>query len=111
MGLLRRNWRWVLSFSIVGAGFLLVGILYALFKRREAEKLRQELAFLRAGARVDGLEADRNARQAEIAHDIKEAARIDTEIRVAKRAAVRAVRDVEGLSDSDVAAAFRRRGF
>lgn len=111
MSFFRRKWRWVLSFSIVGAGFILVGIFWVLKKRREAENLRAELAFLRAGAKVDGLEADRAARQTEIARDIAQSARIDAQIRAAKRQAVSQVLRVEKMSDTDVAAAFRRMGY
>lgn len=107
----RRNWRWLLACIIVGLVFIVVIILYVLAKKSEAERLRAELALLRAGAKVDGLKADKAARKQELAKNDVEKKKLNDEIAAAKRAAVATVKDVEGMSDSDIALEFRELGY
>ena len=107
----RRHWRWGLALVIVGLAGIAVVILYAVRKKKDAQALQTELAVMKAGAQVAGLEADRRARAVELKGNAKEAAAIAQEIATAKRTAVAAVKAVEGMSDDDIANEFRDLGY
>jgi hypothetical protein len=108
----RQHWRWVLALAFAGSlGFVVFIILYVMRKKAEAEKLRGELELLKAGAKVEGLLADKTARAKELAQNAAVAKKLDDEIAAAKRKAVATVKSVEGLSDADVANEFRDLGY
>ena len=108
MSWLRRNWRWVLVFGVGLLGLIVVVILYALHKKREAEKLRDEIALMKLQAEVSGVLADRKARKVELENNSEARDAVNKEIRELKREAVVKVREVNGLSDIDVAMFYKR---
>ena len=111
MSWLRRNWRIALVLFIGVAGLFVLVMLYILRKRAEANKLIEELAVLKAGAEVQGLVADKQAREAKLDLNAIERDKLDKEIAQAKRNTVAVVREVSNLSDADIADAFKRMGY
>jgi len=107
----RKNWRWLLTLAVTAGGAFAVLQLYIYRKNAEASKLRAELALLRAGAKVQGLRADRTARKAELAHNTSERKAIEQELAVARRRAVATVKAVDGMSSDDIANEFRALGY
>ena len=107
----RRNWRWLIAGAVALLGLVVVLCLYLARKRAEAEKLMAELAFMKAGSKVEGLRAERTARAAQLRANKEEREALDAEIRESTRAAVATVKAVEGMSDYDVATEFRRMGY
>lgn len=96
---------------VVGLAGIAIVILYAVRKKKDAQALQTELAVMKAGAQVAGLEADRRARAVELKGNAKESAAVAQEIAAAKRTAVVAVKAVEGMSDDAIAAEFRDLGY
>jgi C4-dicarboxylate-specific signal transduction histidine kinase len=107
----RRHWRWLIAGAVAFLGLALVLCLYLARRRAEAERLAAELAFMKAGAKVEGLKAERSVRARRLLSNKKEREALDGEIREAKRVAVAAVKSVEGMSDYDIAAEFKRMGY
>jgi predicted negative regulator of RcsB-dependent stress response len=107
----RRHWRWLVAGAVALLGLMIVLCLYLARKRKEAEKLAAELAFMKASSKVEGLKAERSARARKLLSNKKEREALDAEIREAKRTAVAKIKAVEGMSDYDVAAEFKRMGY
>lgn len=107
----RRHWRLILVLGVVGLGFVVLLILYILRKNEEAEQLKMELDLIRAGAKVDGLKADKAARVVELAKNDVARKALDAEIIAAKKAAVATVKAVEDMSNVDVAVEYRNLGY
>ena len=107
----RRNWRWMLAIFISVIGGIVIAILYALRKKAEVENLQAEVALMRAGAKVEGLQADKKARKKQLEQNTVERDKLDSEIRKAKKKAVSTVKDVEGMSDFSIAVEFKKLGY
>lgn len=111
MSWLRRNWRSILAVIVTVFGLGALFLLYVMRKRAEVEQLRTELGLMNASMKVAGLEADRQARTKELAENLTEAAALDERIAAAKRSTLEIVQSTKGLSDAEVAEAFKRLGY
>jgi len=95
--------------AIVGGVVLL--ILYVIRRKDEVEQLQAALALMTAGAKVDGLTAEKTARKTQLRDNDIERKKLDVEIAIAKRKAVAIVKDVEGMDEVDVAIEYRKLGY
>lgn len=108
---LRQNWRWLLALVASLGGGIAALFWYALNKRKQAEKLRSQLAVLRAVAQVKGLKADKEKRRAQLVRNTAERDKISQALADAKRRAVSATADVSKMDDLQVAVAFKELGY
>jgi hypothetical protein len=94
---------------------VVVGILVLVFllvrQKKKADELLVQLALKRTAAKVAGLEADKAARVLELGTNKQAADKLDKEIADAKRATVATVEKVDGMSDTDIAAEFKKLGY
>ena len=111
MSWLRKQWRYLLALGICAAGLLTLLVLYALRKRNESAALRAQMQLLLAATKVQGLQADRKARKAQLDANAEEAKKLDQQIRDARRSAVATVQSVDAMSDVDIANAFKKLGY
>jgi len=107
----RKHWRWLLAALVALIGLVVVAILYVLGKKREAEKLRGEMALMKASAKVEGLQAVRKANAVELRANDEKRVALDAEVAAVKRAGVAAVKDVKGKDDGSISDEFRRLGY
>lgn len=107
----RRHWRLALAIAVSTIGLAVLAVLYVLRKDDEVDRLTMELDMFRAGARVDGLKADKAARATELSKNTLAKKSLDNEIATAKRKAVAIVKEVEGMTDIDIAIEFRKLGY
>lgn len=111
MSWLRQHWRFALVLLAVGVCGILLLVLYILHKNKEADALRADLALMMARSKVDGLVADRQARQAELDRDQAKKRVLDAEIAEARRKALEIHQDTSKMSDLDVALEFKKLGY
>ena len=107
----RQHWRIGVALVVTGVGLILLLVLYALHKRKEAETLKAQLGLMNTTVKVAGLEADKKAREKELEKNQEEAAKLDAQILQAKKEAVAVVQSVEEMSDEKVAEAFKKLGY
>lgn len=107
----RRHWRWMLAIGVTVVVGIIVLILLLVRQKKKADELLAQLALKRTVAKVAGLEADKAARVVELGTNKKAADALDKEIADAKRAAVATVEKVDGMSDDEVAAEFKKLGY
>jgi len=107
----RQHWRLGLALIVTAVGLFAMLLLYALRKRQEAQKLQVQLGLLNASMRVAGLEADKAARVGELAQNAEAATALDAEIAKAKTDAVAIAQSVKGMSDAEIAEAFKKLGY
>ncbi len=108
---LRRHWRWLLLVFVVLTGAGLYYVLHLLGKQREAAKLQAELIIFKAQIKVTGLKSDQKARQIELIQNREMAQVISKEIVEAKKLAVAAVKQVDGMTDLEISQEFSKLGF
>ena len=101
----------MLALSVASIGCFVVVLLYALKKKADAYKLADELRVLQAGAEVQGLLADKQARAVKLKTNEAESVKLEKEIAAAKRKTVAVLREVSNLSDADISSAFKRMGY
>lgn len=111
MSWIRRNWRLCLVFLVTGLAMILLLILYIIGKKNDAQKLKAELALLKAANKAKGLEADRKARHKEIENNKELADKLDKEILEAKKKAVAIVKNTSNLSAAGIISEFKRLGY
>jgi 1,4-dihydroxy-2-naphthoyl-CoA synthase len=107
----RQHWRLGLALIATGLGLVLLLVLYALHKRKEAEELKTQLGLMNTTVKVAGLEADKKAREKELQANAEEAAKLDAAILQAKKDTVAVVQSVKEMSDEEVLEAFKKLGY
>jgi hypothetical protein len=101
----------LLAVGVGTIGLFVLLVLWIARKHREAERLRAQLAIMKATAKVAGLEADKKTRKVELRVNKKASEALGREITEAKKEAIAAVKEVEGMSDVEVAMEFKKLGF
>jgi hypothetical protein len=107
----RRHWRLILIGVVIALAIIALLTLYVVRRKKEAEELRSELLLLKAGAKVQGLKADKEARQLELMQNAKAKAALDKEITLAKKEAIAILKDVSKMSELDIAMEFKKLGY
>lgn len=107
----RQHWRLGLALIVTGLGLVLLLVLYALHKRKEAAELQAQLGLMNTSLKVAGLEADKKAREKELATNQEEATKLDQAIIEAKKQTLAVIQSVKGMSDAEVAEAFKKLGY
>lgn len=107
----RRHWRWLLAAGVGLIGCIVIGILYALCKRDQAAALKAKINVMLSASKVQGLQADREARRKELEKNAALARELNLEIRKAKRETVALVRSVDTMNDIEIANAFKDLGY
>ena len=107
----RTHWRWLLALLVSGLAIGAIVVLYLARRQKQLADLQAALAFMQAGAKVAGLQAEGKARAVELEKNDVAKKQLDKQIADAKRVAVATVASVEKMSDEEVAAEFAKLGY